>query len=218
MESLSFIDHFEIWLRAYLILSLFSFLYRDNAFYKLSEHIFAGLSAGYYVGLIWHSVIIQQLVDPMFRNGEWTLIFPGFLGILMFARLSKNYSWISRTSLAFVMGSTAGIYLISNLHGFVLKQTAASMVSITGKGEGGFAATVLAVIVVVGVITTLIYFYFSKEHKGFLGGAAKIGIWFIMIAFGAHFGYTVMGRISLLIGRVQFLVFEWWGASIGSIF
>ncbi len=218
MEALTFWDQFEIWLRAYLILSLFSFLYRDNAFYKFSEHVFAGLSAGYYVGLIWHTVILQQLVDPMFQNGEWYLIFPGILGILMFARLSKNYTWVSRTSLAFVMGSTAGIYLISNLHGFVLKQSAATMIALTGRGGGGVAATILAVIVVVGVVTTLVYFYFSKEHKGFLGGTAKVGIWFIMIAFGAHFGYTVMGRISLLIGRIQFLVYEWWGHSISQIF
>jgi len=209
-------DHFEIWLRAYLILSLFSFMYRDNRFYKFSEHVFAGLSAGYYAGLIWHTVIIQQLIDPMFIDGKWYLIFPGILGILMFARLSRNYTWVSRTSLAFVMGSTAGIYLISNLHGLVLKQSAATMISLSDRA--GFAATVLQVLVVIGVITTLVYFYFSKEHKGFLGGTARVGIWFIMIAFGAHFGYTVMGRISLLIGRIQFLVFDWWGGSIRSLF
>lgn len=69
----------------------------------------------------------------------------------------------------------------------------------------------MAVIVVVGVVSTLIYFYFSKEHTGALGVTAKIGIWFIMISFGAHFGYTVMGRVSLLIGRVYFLFYDWFG-------
>ena len=54
----------------------------------------------------------------------------------------------------------------------------------------------------------MIYFYFSKEHKG-VWESAKVGIWFIMIAFGAHFGYTVMGRISLLIGQVQFIFIDW---------
>ena len=71
---------------------------------------------------------------------------------------------------------------------------------------------ILWVIVVIGVLSTLIYFYFSHEHKGALGVTAKVGIWFIMIAFGAHFGYTVMGRVSLLIGRVQFLVEDWVGS------
>jgi hypothetical protein len=30
-----------------------------------------------------------------------------------------------------------------------------------------------------------------------------------MIGFGATFGYNVMGRISLLIGRFQFLFADW---------
>lgn len=215
MESMTFIDHFQIWLRAYLILSLFSFLYKDNVFYKFSEHIFAGLSAGYYVGLIWQSVILQQLVNPMIDNGEWWLVFPGILGVMMFTRLSRNYSWVSRVSLAFVMGNTAGIYLISELHGRAVPQTYSTMVSLSG--DGGLAQLILALIVIIGVISTLVYFYFSKEHKGIMGVTAKVGIWFIMIAFGAHFGYTVMGRISLLIGRVEFLYYDW-GQSLLSIF
>jgi hypothetical protein len=215
IESLSFVEHFQIWLRAYLILSLFSFLYKDNRFYKMSEHVFAGLSAGYYVGLIWQTVIIQQLVNPMFDNGEWWLIFPGILGVLMFTRLSPKHSWISRVSLAFVIGNTAGIYLISEIHGKVFPQMLATMNSLDpSKGFGGI---LLALIIIVGVISTLIYFYFSSRHKGIMGITAKVGIWFIMISFGAHFGYTVMGRISLLIGRVQFLYYDW-GGSLLSIF
>jgi len=210
IEGLTFLDHFEIWLRAYLILSLFSFLYKDNVFYKFSEHIFAGLSAGYYVGLIWQTVIVQQLVNPMVDEGEWILIIPGILGVIMFARLIPKISWVSRVSLAFVIGNTAGIFLMNALHGFIFKQLYATMGSI--NNSKGFTGVLLAVIVVIGVISTLAYFYFSKEHKGFLGVTAKVGIWFIMIAFGAHFGYTVMGRISLLIGRAEFLFYDWGGS------
>jgi hypothetical protein len=113
------------------------------------------------------------------------------------------------------MGGTAGNYLIESLHGRIMPQTLSTMVSL--DPSNGVLRLFLALIIVVGVISTLIYFYFSKEHKGFLGATAKVGIWFIMISFGAHFGYTVMGRISLLIGRVQFLVYDW-GGSIGQIF
>jgi len=215
MESITFIEHFQLWLRAYLILSLFSFLYRDNRFYRFSEHIFAGLSAGYYVGLIWQTVIIQQLVNPMVDNGEWWLVFPGILGVLMFARLVPKYTWVSRVSLAFVIGNTAGIYLVSSLHGLILPQMLSTMNAV--NTDGSFAGILLALVVIVGVISTLIYFYFSKEHKGILGVTARVGIWFIMIAFGAHFGYTVMARISLLIGRAQFLYYDW-GASLRQIF
>jgi hypothetical protein len=43
------------------------------------------------------------------------------------------------------------------------------------------------------------------------GGAAKFGIWILMIGFGATFGYTVMARISLLIGRLNYLI-NWFAA------
>lgn len=196
----------QIWVAAFFTLAIFSFLYKDNPFYRLAEHIFAGLSAGYYVGLIWESVIIQQLWDPMI-SGSWWLIIPGLLGALMFARLWPRISWVSRIALAFVMGNTAGIFLITQLHGIVLPQMGATMLSLSTNN--GFSSAVLAIIVVVGVISTLIYFYFSKEHTGVLGVTARVGIWFIMVSFGAHFGYTVMARISLLIGRVYFLANEW---------
>ncbi len=207
---MSLVENLQIWLGAFLVLSLFSFLYKDNPFYKLAEHVFAGLSAGYYVGLVWQAVIIQQLVNPMFDDGRWWLLFPAMLGVLMFARFFAKWSWISRASLAFVMGNTAGVFLISQLHGFILPQVRSTMLSLDPRQ--GFAGTLLALVIVIGVISTLIYFYFSKEHRGALGVTAQVGIWFIMISFGAHFGYTVMARISLLIGQVQFLMFDWLGS------
>jgi H+/gluconate symporter-like permease len=63
-----------------------------------------------------------------------------------------------------------------------------------------------AIIILIGVICTLLYFFFSKEHKGVLGGVSRVGIIYLMIGFGAAFGYTVMSRISLLIGRIDFLL------------
>jgi hypothetical protein len=206
---MSGIELLQIWIMAFLTLALFSFLYKDNPAYKLAEHIFAGLSAGYYVGLIWDTVIVQQLWEPLIA-GKVLLIIPGVLGILMFGRFSQQYSWISRVSLAFVMGTTSGIFLVTQLHGLVLAQMRSTMRSMAGAD--GFVDLMLSLVIVIGVIATLVYFYFSKEHKGILGGTAKVGVWFIMIAFGAHFGYTVMGRVSLLIGRVQFLIQDWIGS------
>jgi hypothetical protein len=58
-----------------------------------------------------------------------------------------------------------------------------------------------SLIIVVGTICGLVYFYFSKEHTGVLGKMSRLGIYFLMISFGASFGFAVMGRISLLIGR-----------------
>jgi len=197
----------EISVAGFLTLCIFSFLYKDNPFYRLAEHMYAGLSAGYYAGLIWQSVIMQQLWMPITQNGELFLIIPGFFGLLMFTRLTKNLSYLSRVSIAFVMGNTAGIAIMQHLHGYVLPQVGDTVSGL--MTSDGFMSLFGAIIIFVGVVATLIYFYFSKEHKGVLGVTARVGIVFIMVSFGAHFGYTVMGRVSLLIGRIQFLMRDW---------
>lgn len=64
------------------------------------------------------------------------------------------------------------------------------------------------IVLVVGVLCTLAYFYFTKPQTGALGQISKIGVLFLMLFFGTTFGYTVMSRMSLLIGRLDFLLVE----------
>ena len=64
-------------------------------------------------------------------------------------------------------------------------------------------------LILIGVVSVLVYFFFSVEHRGVVGGISKVGIWFLMISFGASFGYTIMARLSLLIGRIRFLLDDW---------
>ena len=187
---------------AFFTLAIFSFLYKDNPLFKFAEHVFAGLSAGYYFGLIYQSVIQQQVWVPLTQDGRWGVIVPAVLGLMMFARFFPRIGWVTRLSLAFVIGSTAGIMFIQQLHGMVLPQVGRTLLPLD---------SVRNVLIVTGVLTTIIYFYFSKPHTGALGWVASTGIGFIMVAFGAHFGYTVMARVSLLIGRVQFLLIDWLG-------
>ncbi len=222
-ESLTLGSHLTIWIEAFVTLALFSFLYKDNPIYKFIEHVFAGLSAGYYAGLIGQSVIYPQLLDPLYSDfgGNWILLIPFGFGMMMLTRLTPigpipDLSWMSRWGLAITIGSTAGIFLISQLHGLVMPQTLDTFASF-GRA-GNTVEFAMAILTLVGVISTLVYFYFSKEHVGVIGRVAKVGIWFIMVAFGAQFGYTVMGRVSLLIGRMTFLIDKWIVGSMGSMF
>lgn len=67
----------------------------------------------------------------------------------------------------------------------------------------------MAALILMGVCAVLVYFFFSVEHSGVVGAVARVGIWFLMVAFGASFGFTIMARISLLIGRMRFLLGDW---------
>jgi len=200
-----------IWIAAGLTLFIYSFLYKDNPFYKFAEHLYVGITAGYWLIYTWAYTIQPMLLEPIFKNKEFILIIPAFFGIIMLTRWFPSISWLSRWSIAFTVGIGAGLGVTGSIQGFILPQLRSTILPITGFNF----ATFNNLLIIFGVITTLIYFYFSKEHKGVFGQGAKIGMTFIMIAFGASFGYTVMARISLLIGRIYFLMFDWIGMLFG---
>jgi hypothetical protein len=97
-----------------------------------------------------------------------------------------------------------------------LQQAKGTMLPLTM--QDGIGQLIGNVVIIVGVLTVLIYFFFSSPHKGPLKVTARIGIYFLMLSFGASFGYTVMGRISLLIGRTTFLVDEWARPIVAAVF
>jgi hypothetical protein len=195
-----------IWFGAFLTLCIFSFLYKDNPFYKLAEHLFVGISAGYWATLEYHNVFRPNLWDPLTREGRLLLIVPFIFGLLLFSRFTKKYSWLSRWPMALIIGIYAGITIVGYGSGDLILQIQANLLPLW---TDNWLTSVNNILLTVGVITGLIYFFFSKEHKGALGAGAKVGIWFLMISFGASFGYTVMSRMSLLIGRVYFLLGTW---------
>jgi hypothetical protein len=207
-----------LWMTVAAILTLctLSFLYKDNPFYKFAEHLVVGVSAGYFTMILVVTSLWPKLVDEL-RAGNLIYIIPGILGAAMFFRFSAKRSWISRYPIAIYIGIGAGLEMILQMQARVIEQLNAT-IGIAGAIKAAAMAENLAswgtlwnIVIVVGVICGLAYFYFSKEHTGWLGGMASVGIWVLMVGFGASFGYTVMARISLLIQRVQFLG-EWWTA------
>lgn len=194
-------DVFATWLGFALTLCILSFLYRDNPLYKLAEHLFVGISAGYYIALAYQETLRPNLVDELAR-GNWLRLFPLALSLLMFTRFSKGWAWLSRWPLAFIVGMYAGINVGAYGRGDLIIQLEATMLDFLHGGWGGFSNSLL----VAGLATSLLYFYFSREHTGPLLVASRVGIGFLMISFGASFGYTVMSRISLAIGRARFLL------------
>jgi hypothetical protein len=131
----------------------------------------------------------------------------------MLMRLSNKVGWVSRWPLAFIVGTTAGLNLVRYLRSDFIGQVQNTMIPLIAFKDGSFSLldSFSNIVIFVGVFCGLIYFFFSKEHKGAFGVASRIGVWILMITFGAGFGYTVMARISLLVGRMQFLLGDWLG-------
>ncbi|MGB9741698.1 MAG: hypothetical protein ACP5JB_01330 [candidate division WOR-3 bacterium] len=195
------------WLAATLTIAIFSFLYKDNPLYRAAEHIYVGISAGFAVIYAWAFDVYPMLIDSFKANlnarnylEAYILIIPALLGLIMLLRSVPKLIWLSRWPISFTIGIGAGLGLIASIQGYLLPQISDTLRPLINLNNA---------IIYIGVITTLTYFYFSREHRGILGGLARIGIVFIMVAFGASFGYTVMARISLLIGRFYFLFHDW---------
>ena len=197
-----------IWIGAILTLMIFSFLFKDNAFYKFGKHLFVGVANGYYIAIYWHNSLKPNLFDEL-AAGNFIYIIPLLLGLMYFARFIPKISWLVRIPIGFIIGWGAGISIPAYFQAEVLRQIEGTVV--TPETFINPLNGIWALIIFIGVVCTLIYFFFSKEHKGILGHTSRLGIIFIMIGFGASFGYTVMARVSLLIGRIQFLLGPWLG-------
>jgi hypothetical protein len=216
----------EVWIGAALTLMIFSFLWKDNFFYKFAEHLFVGVSAAYWmiVGLwttilpnlvarLWPGLVRDIMPGAAQAEPQYIFIVPLVFGILLLTRLLPKVYVLSRMAMGLVIGYAAGTNLIRYLQSDLMSQVSSTILPIVVISEGKFSlgASFSNLVLFLGVFCGLIYFFFSREHKGVLKPASRIGIWILMVTFGASFGYTVMARISLLTGRVQYLMGDWLG-------
>ena len=213
------------WVATGLTLFIFSFLYKDNPLFKIAEHLYVGVSLGYTIVKTYDSVVMTLIIRPILDKGEWSLLIPVAIGTLMLARYVPKAAWLSRYAFAFIVGVGAGLAIPRTISSFILKQiedTVRPLMTIA-PGDGvtfsfdllSPASNLNAIIILFGVVSVLFYFFFSVEHTGPGKLVARAGIMFLMISFGAGFGYTVMARMSLLIGRLTDLI-EFSGSSYGS--
>jgi len=216
-----------LWAAAFFTLAIFSFLFKDNPIYKIAEAILVGVSAGYWIVVAFWDVLVPNLlgkISPATAQAwaipglsgtdavpQYIYLVPLVLGIMLLCRLLPNVSWISRWPLAFIIGAFAGIQMLGFLHGDFLAQIRNSILPLAVMDQGQFDpwGSFHNTLIVAGVLCCIAYFFFSFEHKGAMGGAARVGMWYLMITFGASFGYTVMGRIALLAARLEFLLDDW---------
>jgi len=188
---------FATWLAAIATLAIYSFLYSPNKIFTFFEHVYVGVGAGY--GIVFgYNAIVRQGWEPMLK-GKWILIIPMILGLLLFTRFIKSISWVSRLPLAFLVGLGAALSMKAIESDFLV-QIRATMIPWSSLNN---------ILLVLGTVTALTYFFFTFPDSKVVRSGALAGRWFLMAAFGAAFGNAVMGRISLLIGELQFLFKDW---------
>ena len=202
-----------ITIAAALTLMVYSYLLGDNVLFRLAEHIFVGVAVGYSAVVAFHSVLYPKLLMPLMvaPQDNLLLLVPLVLSIMLLAYAVSRLRAVASIPLALVIGVGAALAVGGAITGIIIPQVQATFLPLDPRMPPIRLANNL--IIVVATISTLVYFHFtaanSRASSRAIRSAGTVGKWFMLVAFGALFGNMVMSRISLLIGRVQFLLGDW---------
>ena len=202
------------WLSIFLTLCILSYLYGDNPLYKVAEHLFLGVSIGIGVVQQYYGAFKPNLIDKLADGNLISLMPLALCGLLFLKMGGKSVSWLARIPIAFLVAAYAGVKITGEASGALMRQVAETMPNI---GEtyaahklvdpsADYAGVLSDLFLVVGLVAVLLHFYFSAPHSAVMRGVSRFGVLVLMLSFGASFGFTVMGRISLAIGRAQDLL------------
>lgn len=203
------IELLPVWVAVFFTLAIYSFLYGENPWYRLAEHIYAGVSVGYQVAFN-----LDYLRDQWFDR--WSLQGGGMMaiyivciliGLLWYARFFKQYFHFYRWTLAIIVGTGIGMALRTVIFTQFLNQIIAQA-RIPLFVAGDMNSTISNILIAIMTPSVLLYFWFTggMSEGGAMDYVRKIARYTMMAGFGSAYGYTVLTRYSLFIGRAQFLL------------
>jgi hypothetical protein len=215
-------DPVTIWIGALATLAVFSYLAKDNPFYRFVQNAALGTSVGFGLIIAWQQVLrplwwahIQGAFDHTRPASEAWWLLALIPGALWYFQLSKRLFWLSTLVSGLFVGTAAGLSFKSQIL-LILPQISASVKPLNPWAFPGGASwdsvfqCVSNLVFLVALMTTLLYFFFSvKTDNPVLRPAMRTGRLMIMITLGAMFGNTVMTRMAYLIERLQFLYESW---------
>jgi hypothetical protein len=223
-EWMSF-EWWQVFLGGVSTLAIFSFLYKENFFYRIFEHFFIGIATAYGIvftikQFIWPQVF-QPLLGmdrPLFPDGTYAApydtrnllyLLPIAFGSLYYFILSRRYNWLAQLVIGFTFGVAAGL-TFKGLFIELLPQLFDSFRPLYVPGN--WMETAQNWVFLFTLFTAMCYFFFTFERRpgGFVDRSSVAGRWMLMGCFGAFFGSTVMARMALLVERLEFLIHDWW--------
>ncbi len=213
-----------------LTLMVLSYIIGDNILFRLAVSIFIGVASGYAAVLIFYNVLWNQVVVPVFQifsAGKAGDLLPYalrvipavILGIWLMTKASPRLARWGTPVVAFLTGIGAATIIAGAVRGTIFPQVGASInllntqtaPSEIGKLVGWF---INGLIVLVGTVTTLIFFQFGFKRQGegalvqrpvILEYLATAGQGFIVVTLGVLFAGVYIATLSALIDRVSFL-------------
>ena len=201
-----------------LTLMILSYLVGDNPAFRVAVYIFVGVSAGYAAAVAWWQVIYPKVLLPLLTGSlieRLLALVPLVLGFLLLMKLSQRTAWMGNASVAFLVGVGAAVAVGGAVMGTLIPQTQASYTVFNLTGGGSLLARLfLGLIMLVGTITTLVYFHFGAKATAGGPQRSKLVIWlgwigqvFIAITLGVLFAGVFAAAMTALIERMNSIWF-----------
>lgn len=217
-------------------LAIFSFLIRENPFYRIFEHLFIGISAGFGAlfsikNFLWPKVLVPILGLDIVQYPDGTYsseynyavllyLLPMAMGLLYYAIYFKKHAWLAKIVIGFSLGAGGALYF-KGFFNQIIPQIVSSFRPLVVIVDGEFLIwnSLENGLFIFTIAAVMYYFFFSFKHYSRPTLAfAGAGRWLLMVCFGAYFGSTVMARLALLVERLQFLFDKWLPAVAGMFF
>jgi hypothetical protein len=202
------VDMIAAWTAVFFTLGIYSILYRENPWYRIAESVYLGVAVGY-------GVSVDLLYIRNQWGGQWStsagmiLLFAivTIIGLMWYGRFTKTTFFLYRWPLSIIVGTGIGLALRTVIDAQFLQQIVAQ-VKTPFFVAGNMGATINNILIQIMVPSVLLYFWFTGtiRESAPMKVVEKIARYTMMAGFGSAYGYTVLTRYSLFIGRSQFLL------------
>ncbi len=212
---------FWIGVGAILSITILSYLIGDNFLFRITSHIFVGLTAGYVVIILVNEIIWPLLIQPMILGnwyGRLWMAIPLVLIVLLVLSQFRRFKGFGSLPLAFITGVGAAIVIGGTVLGTLLPQSGAILDLFDpaiwdARSNLVWLTIAEAVLMLLGVIGALAYFHFGKKRNAtsttdasarplIFEAWGKVGQVFIGITLGAIFAGVFSTTLTALIDRI----------------
>jgi len=192
---------------ALIILGYLSLLLlKENLFSRWAEYSVVALAVGW--SAVYYTYDAVKRAWTPLVGGDWTMIIPIALGLLMYVQFSKKYRWVIRWPLAIVSSTALMLNATARpIANFVLQIRALAIPLTSGSGMDIFNG----LIALIACITVMSYFTFTREHTGPLAISSKLGRYFMMLTYGGAFSMAYISQGTFIIGALNYLFSTWLG-------
>ena len=195
------------WTAALVTILVWAYLFGERRFFRLAQHLLAGLATGYLVLLAIREVLVPRLLEPIGSGSANPLLYVAALLALAMVGAAWLPRGIVAVPVAVLVAATAAFALGGAVAGTLMPQLGASLIA-PGLGAGQLVGSAISLAITVLVLTAFLH---GAPRSRMLVGAAGAGRWLLLGGIGGWLGFLLVSRLSLLVDRVAFLLNGWLG-------